>query len=140
MRKRILIVDDDPDFREAVASFLELKGFEVVEAEDGRSALTLARRERPDLVLMDVMMDERTEGFFAVQEMRRIPELSGVPIIVVSSIYGEIPDFSISPQQTWLGHDEFLPKPLDLNDLLETVHRVLEGGGDNKTRLAGGET
>jgi CheY-like chemotaxis protein len=118
---RILIVDDDPDFVESVAAFLEAHGHEVVRARDGREGLELARRRPPDLVLMDVMMGERTEGFFAVQQLRREPALARVPVFIVSSLYQDVPGFRIRPDAAWTGHDEFLAKPLDLDLLLEKI-------------------
>jgi DNA-binding response OmpR family regulator len=126
MRKKILIIDDDPDFREAVSSFLEINGFEVVQAENGARGLRMAKRERPDLVIMDIIMDERTEGFFAIQELRRSPGMSGVPVFVLSSIYSRIEDFTIAPERAWLEHDEFLAKPVNLNALLSRIRRRLE--------------
>ncbi len=123
--KRILIVDDDADFAEAVSSFLTAHGYLVIQARDGQEGLRLAQTERPDLVLMDVMMRERTEGFFTVQQMRRMPELSAVPVFIVTSLYSHIPEFRITPDSSWLAHDEFLPKPVDFPELLEKIRRRL---------------
>jgi CheY-like chemotaxis protein len=74
---------------------------------------------------MDVMMEERSAGFFAIQEMRRDPELAGVPVLVVSSIYTEVPGFRIQPAADWLRHDGFLAKPVDFDQLLERVRELL---------------
>ena len=124
--EKILIVDDDRDFVEALSTFLEAHHYVVLKAYDGREGLKLAKVEHPDLILMDVIMKERTEGFFTVQEIRRIPELKTVPIFIVSSLYSQIPDFRILPSKSWLAHDDFLPKPLDLAELLEKIQRRLE--------------
>ena len=121
--KTILIVDDDADFVESVSCFLEANHFKVVKARGGAAALQLAKSEPPDLVLMDIMMDERTEGFFTVQEMRRTAELRDVPVFVLSAIYEKLPDFGIAPENAWLGHDEFLSKPVNLPQLLEKIRR-----------------
>lgn len=125
-RGRILIVDDDPDFSESTAAFLRARGYEVVQAYSGYDGLKQARLESPDLILMDVMMEERTEGFFTVRRIRRDQGLSEIPIIVVSSLYEDDPSFGIDPEQVWLAHDAFLPKPLDLDALLVTVKEQLE--------------
>lgn len=125
-RGRILVVDDDLDFRESVATYLRAQGFQVTEASDGAEGLELARRHPPDLVLLDIMMRERTEGFFTLQELRRDPALAGVPVFVVSSLYEDVPGFRIRPERSWLKHDEFLPKPLDFDVLLERVTLWLE--------------
>lgn len=127
--KIILIVDDDHDFVEAVSAFLEANGYLVLKAYDGREGLKLARLQRPDLILMDVLMGERTEGFFTVHEIRRAPQLSGIPIFVVTSMYSEVADFRIAPAAAWLAHDEFFAKPVDLPALLE---RIRERLGENK--------
>ncbi|MCC7174436.1 MAG: response regulator [Bryobacterales bacterium] len=124
-RHKILIVDDDPDFSQAVASFLEASGYDVLQAADGTEGLKVAKAERPDLILMDIMMRERTEGFFTIQEMRRTPALKDVPIFVVSSLYAQIPGFRITPEASWLAHDAFFAKPVDLTQLLEKIRQRL---------------
>lgn len=125
--KKILIVDDDDDFVAAMSSFLEASGYAVLRAANGSDGLKIARLERPDLVLMDVIMKERTEGFFTVQEMRRMPELAGMPIFVLSSLYLQVPEFRIAPEAGWLAHDEFFAKPVDLPHLLEKIRCALAG-------------
>jgi DNA-binding response OmpR family regulator len=135
--EKILIVDDDRDFVEAVATFLEAHDYVVLKAYDGREGLKLAKVELPDLILMDVIMKERTEGFFTVQEMRRVPALKKVPIFIVSSLYSQVPDFRISPQSSWLAHDDFLPKPLDMAELLGKIQRRLAERPRNAETPAG---
>ncbi len=117
----VLIVDDDEDFSAAVAAVLEDAGYRVLAARDGREGVSVALRERPDLVLMDVIMDERTEGFFTIQELRRRPELAGLPIFVVSSIYSVEQAFQVAPDAAWLGHDAFIRKPIQPALLLERI-------------------
>ena len=119
--KRVLIVDDDHDFVEAVSCFLELNGFKVFRAYDGAQGVKLAKIERPDLVLMDIMMNERTEGFFAIHEIRRDPALKNVPIFVVSSFCTALPDFEIPSSGGWLSHDMFFTKPVNMSQLLENI-------------------
>ena len=123
--KRILIVDDDPDFREAIACLLEANGLTVFRAHDGQEGVRLAKLERPDLILMDIMMGERTEGFFAIQEIRRDPALKGVPIFVLSSLGSSLPDFQIPASGGWLKHDLFFAKPVDTVQLLEKIRQRL---------------
>ena len=121
--KRILIVDDDTDFVEAVACFLEANHFTVFRAHDGKQGVKLAKMERPDLILIDVMMTERTEGFFTIQEIRRDVELKGIPIFVISSFCTHLPDFEIPESGGWLAHDLFFSKPVDLVQLLEKIRQ-----------------
>jgi CheY-like chemotaxis protein len=89
--------------------------------------------ERPDLIIMDIVMSERTEGFFTVQEIRRTPELETVPIFVLSSLYSQVPDFRISPDSGWLAHDEFLSKPVDMPVLLEKIRQRIPAGKEAAT-------
>lgn len=120
-KKRILIVDDDHDFAEAVSCFLELNGFSVFRACDGAEGIKLAKMKRPDLILMDIMMNERTEGFFTIHEIRRDPALQAVPIFVVSSFCTLLPDFEIPSSGGWLAHDMFFTKPVDTRQLLDKI-------------------
>jgi len=119
--KTILIVDDDEDFTTAVATLLERNGYVVHSARDGREGLAQARKLRPDLILLDVMMAERTEGFFTLQHMRSIPELKDVPVIVLSSIYSSEPAMRVEPDPSWLPCDLFLKKPVEPEVLLKEV-------------------
>jgi CheY-like chemotaxis protein len=124
--KTVLIIDDDRDYVTAIESLLQYSGYLVRSASNGREGLHLARTIRPDLILLDVMMTERTEGFFMLQELRRIPELSQTPVIVISSIYADQPSFRVSPEAGWLPANLFLPKPVDPARLLAEVRRLTE--------------
>ncbi|NIP81626.1 MAG: response regulator [Gemmatimonadetes bacterium] len=134
----ILIVDDDYDFSESTAEFLRAHGFRVLQAHSGYEGLKRARLERPDLILMDVMMEERTEGFFTVQQLRRDEGLTEIPILVVSSIYRDVPEFGVQPESQWLGDDGFLPKPLDLDALLAMIRDRLARRAHNGARKHSG--
>jgi DNA-binding response OmpR family regulator len=120
--KTVLIVDDDADFLESLACFLEMAHFHVLKAGSGAEGLRMARSSHPDLILMDVMMGERTEGFFTIQQIRRVRELKEIPIFVLSSLYSQIPEFGINLESSWLAHDDFFPKPVDMKQLLERIH------------------
>lgn len=126
--KKILIVDDDRDFAEAVSSYLEAHDYVVVRAYEGRQGLKMAKMERPDLIIMDIVMNERTEGFFTVRELRRTAELKAVPIFVMSSLYSKITDFGVPPDSGWLAHDEFFSKPVDMPALVEKIRQRIGGG------------
>ncbi len=124
--KKVLIIDDDPDFVSALEALLQSSGYEVSAAANGKEGLHLAKTQRPDLILLDVMMTERTEGFFTLQELRRTPGLKSTPVIVISSIYAEQPLFRVSPEAGWLPANLFLPKPVDPGRLLEEARRLTE--------------
>jgi CheY-like chemotaxis protein len=129
-QKRILIVDDDQDFAVALSCFLEANGFVVSRAHDGKEGVRLAKTEAPDLILMDIMMTERTEGFFAIREIRQDPALGKVPIFVLSSFCSRLPDFEIPASGGWLTHDMFFPKPVELKQLLEKIRQRLGLGSE----------
>jgi CheY-like chemotaxis protein len=123
--RTVLIIDDDPDFAAAVTRLLEQSGLRVRTAGNGRDGFDLACRLLPDLILLDVMMAERTEGLFTLQRIRATRALQDVPVIVVSSLYSEVPSFRIDPSAGWLPATLFLPKPVEPERLLNEVGRLL---------------
>ena len=123
--RAILIVDDDADFRQAVAHLFESCGHRVWMAENGRQGFDVAKTVRPDLILLDIMMTERTEGFFTLSRIRSDPTLRDTPVIVVSSLYADHPEFRVSPEAGWLPADLFLAKPVDPARLVEESARLM---------------
>jgi two-component system alkaline phosphatase synthesis response regulator PhoP len=137
----VLIIDDDADFRRAVGGLLTASGFVVSTATNGREGLALAISSNPDLILLDVMMDERTEGFFTLHQIRRVPALRQTPVIVVSSIYTDQPMFRVDPDAGWLPASLFLPKPVDPVRLLrESARLIAAPSRDGAEGLAGSRT
>jgi len=114
VRKPVLVVDDEPDARELLAMMLEIAGFAVTTAANGRAALLEARRRRPCVILLDLMMPIMDgEAFRDVQ--RRDPELRQVPVVVLSAHH------DVAAVAARLGIDHFAEKPLDLDRVLEMV-------------------
>lgn len=130
----VLIIDDDPDFLEAVGHLLETRGYRVWTARDGGDGFDLARAIEPDLILLDVMMRERTEGFFTLERIRATPSIRQTPVIVLSSIYAEFPGFRVNPGAGWLPADLFLAKPVEPARLLAEADRLLS----SRSGLPGG--
>lgn len=122
MAKTILIVDDDPDLVLSTRLVLESAGYTVEEAASGEEALRKMRATQPDLVLMDVMMAHPLDGYHTTQEIADDPQLSQVPILMVSSIassqYAE--QF---PTDQHLTIREFISKPVEPETLLKKVER-----------------
>ena len=125
--KVVLVVDDDPGFRAAVATFLGRHGYRVIRADSGRAGLEAALLEEPDVVLLDVTMGERTEGFFTAQEFHRDERLADIPLFIVSASSSEMEDFGVAPDESWLRHDVLLCKPLDFQDLLARLREWTDG-------------
>jgi signal transduction histidine kinase/CheY-like chemotaxis protein len=118
---RVLVVDDDSTNRAFVAQLLVPLGFEVLEAADGRSAITLATAQLPDLVLMDVVMPQMS-GYEAIAEMRKHASLVGTPVIVLSASV-----FPIDRDQARKsGGDDFVAKPIRTEELLDRIAHHLE--------------
>jgi two-component system OmpR family response regulator len=127
--KVILIVDDDEDFTTTVRSVLEREGYTVVQADSGAEGLRQLRKHRPDLMVLDVMMESTTEGYGVTEAIKYTEEyaaLQHTPIIMVSSIQ-ESPDerFPRAPEVDMIRPDRYLTKPLDLNRFLEIVRKIL---------------
>jgi CheY-like chemotaxis protein len=133
---KVLVVEDDPDMAETMRIILESKGYEVISASSKNDGLSKARAEHPDLILLDVMMPEGTEGFHFVWELRRDPaaEVREIPIIVVTALH-QATNLRFYPDQgddtyeagEYLPVQDFMDKPVDPADLLDRVERVLSG-------------
>ncbi len=133
--QKILVIDDDPDMVEVMRVVLESRGYRVSSAASAPEGMARAEQERPDLILLDVMMPTGTEGFHFVWSLRnhRDPSLRNVPIIVVSALH-RTTDLRFYPQaaDTTYAPGEFLPvqdfvdKPIDPTDLVRRVERVLK--------------
>lgn len=120
----VLVVDDYDDVRSMLTRWLELNACRVIEARAGKEAVEIARRERPDLILMDLALPE-IDGFAATFSIRTYEELRDVPIIAISA-YGELgidAQLKIDPQA--VGFNDYLPKPFSPQRLLEILDRYL---------------
>ena len=131
---KILVVDDDRDLARTLRVVLEGAGYRVLLAHDAARGLELAERERPQLIVLDVMMPEGTEGFHFVWTLRQDPDLYGqrVPIVMLTAIHDKTdlrfyPDSGDGTYQAgeYLPVQEFLDKPVDPEQLLERVAEVL---------------
>jgi CheY-like chemotaxis protein len=127
--RSILIVDDDAAFAESNKDLLEAYGYEVRTARDGREGIDLARRMRPDLMILDVMMTTDTEGFDVARSIREIPELKAMPILLVTGIVQAMNlPATPEPDDKWLPVERILEKPIDPSRLVKEVERVLNPG------------
>jgi DNA-binding response OmpR family regulator len=126
----ILVVDDDAKIVRLVRTYLERAGFRVVEATDGRSALAAMGRERPALVVLDLMLPQ-IDGLDVLRAVRRIGR---TPVIIVSA-RGMIDDRITG---LTIGADDYLPKPFSPAELVLRVQRILERSGHVSTVAAAG--
>jgi DNA-binding response OmpR family regulator len=125
----ILIVEDHPTMREAMRLILEHEGFDIREAPDGGTALTMVRERRPDLMFLDLNIPG-TSGAGVLSELKGDPSTEDIRVIIVTATGEEGREFVLS-----LGADEYFTKPFSPTALLRTVERVLEG--PNETSPAG---
>jgi len=122
---KILLVDDDRDFVEATRLVLESKPYRVVVANDGAEALQRARDERPDLIILDIMMPLQ-DGFVTCDQLKNNPEFAGVPVLMLTSLSQVLSQTSFSVQQgLMLEADDFVDKPVAPLELLARVERLL---------------
>jgi len=131
IKAKILIIDDDSDYRASTQALLESEGYEVVEASSGRAGLAAVREHRPDLIVLDVMMESLQEGYSVNQAVKFAPEyrdLASTPILMVSSMELDPPKLL-----GWIGDtsritpDAYLTKPIDIPVFLAQIRELLEG-------------
>jgi two-component system alkaline phosphatase synthesis response regulator PhoP len=129
MANKILIIDDDIDLVESMANLLEAKNYSVCIAHNGQDGVQMARTEKPDLILLDVMMTTRDEGFNVARNLSQIPELKGTPVVMVSGVRKEMNlPFQLEPDESWLPIKEFLEKPIKPETLLIAVQKHIRKG------------
>jgi DNA-binding response OmpR family regulator len=116
----VMFVDDDPDYREVVRTLLENNGYEVIEAASGEEGVELYKKRRPDLVIVDLMMEEVDSGTAFVKELRLLGNKA--PIFMLSSV-GE--GMSVSADYASMGLDGIFQKPIDRATLLSVLKTKL---------------
>ena len=120
-QKLVLVVDDDPDLVEAVSMELENKNFRVAKAYDGEEAWEKIKEDRPDLIILDVMMP-RKNGYTVCDEIKKDPKYQDIVVILLTAVGSAV---TSSRYTHWDGKkalaDDFIPKPIDLDRLMEIV-------------------
>ena len=122
--RRIVVIDDDPDFIEYARIVLEAASYDVLAATDAADGLALIRNSAPDLVITDVMMSYTLEGVSVTSEIRADPDLCRLPVIVITAI-ARTPDADLFPQGARPASDGFLTKPVRPDVLLAAVRNCL---------------
>ena len=125
-KAKILLVDDDQDFVEATKLVLESKPYEVVVAYNGDEGLAKARRDRPDLIILDIIMPVK-DGFSAAEELKKDPELTKIPVLMLTSFSQRVGETSLSVSQgLTLDTEDYVDKPVSPEELLRRVERLLK--------------
>jgi CheY-like chemotaxis protein len=121
----ILVVDDDPDFVEIMRTILEANSYSVLTAANGDKALAQVKAQRPDLMLLDIMMSTVLDGLYVSEQLAHDPVAKDVPVIMVSSI-AETPYAEVFPMDEQPHMDAWLSKPVDPKVLLAKVSQLLQ--------------
>ena len=129
-KKKILVVDDEPDFRMMIRARLEANGYEVSEAEDGAIGLQKARDTKPDLIILDVMMP-KMDGYKVARLLKFDERHRNIPIILLTARSQQ------NDRETGMevGGDAYLTKPYKPEEMLETVTRLLSETSGRKKNV-----
>ena len=133
-KMRVLVVDDDPDFVDAIRSVLNSGGYEVLVAGDGEAGLRKAKKAKPNLIILDVMMPLR-EGYSVCRALKEDRETSRIPVLIVSAISKEAAGESYASKiAADHGADDFIEKPLGPEGLLGKIETLLVQGAASVER------
>ena len=119
-KKKILIVDDEPDIVETLKFLVESEGFEGITALDGEEALKKAKEEKPDIIILDVMLP-KINGYKVCRLLKFDSKYKHIPILMVTARSQE--EDKVIGEET--GADEYITKPFDINEIVEKIHFYL---------------
>lgn len=125
-KKRILLVDKDAAYVASLETWLKQNGYDVLVAPDGGGVLALARAEKPDLMILDVMLATETEGIEISRQIAEIQELKAMPVMIVTGLR-KVWNLtcSLEPDANWLPVRIVLEKPVPRDVLLKEIKRLL---------------
>ena len=125
---KILIVDDDPDFVEATKAVLESKAYQVLSASNGEEGLHKVREEKPDLIILDVMMIDMDSGFNVCRELKNDPQFKDIPILMLTGVrkWAGFDFMEEAVDERWLPADDYVTKPIKSRQLLKRVDNLLK--------------
>jgi len=123
-QRRILVVDDDLVFVEATRAVLESKNYQVSVAYDGDEGLQKAREEKPDAIILDIIMPTK-DGFTVCEQLKEDPELTGIPVLVLTSFASDKGKTNI-PESAGLTleAEDYLDKPVDPVELIDRIEKL----------------
>lgn len=123
--KKVLLVDDDVDFCEATKLLLDSKGYEVILAYDGKEGLGKVRAEKPDLVILDVMMPEMS-GYDVCVVLKADPELKKIPVILLTAVDQALFKTTYTKAMGLMTEaDDYIAKPVEPEELVKRVEDLL---------------
>jgi two-component system alkaline phosphatase synthesis response regulator PhoP len=133
MGKKILLVDDDADFVEAIKLILESKSYDVILAYDGKEGLKKVQTEEPNLIILDVMMPEM-DGYQVCAKLKADPKYRQIPILLLTAVGESIPTTSYTKEMGMkIEADDYIPKPVEPMEIVERVEKLLRISTEKKT-------
>ncbi len=125
-KKRILVVDDEPDFASIVQGNLEKEGFEVEIAYNGVEGMEKVQANAPDAIILDVMMPEK-DGYKLCKELKRDPQYADIPVILLTAVASHVTTTRYSHADGMSTEaDDFIEKPASLEKILKSLNRLLK--------------
>jgi two-component system alkaline phosphatase synthesis response regulator PhoP len=133
MGKKILLVDDDADFVEAIKLILESKSYDVILAYDGKEGLKKVQTGEPNLIILDVMMPEM-DGYQVCAKLKADPKYRQIPILLLTAVGESIPTTSYTKEMGMrIEADDYIPKPVEPMEIVERVEKLLRISTGKKT-------
>lgn len=124
--KKILLVDDDPDFVEGTKMVLEKSDFEVITASSGKECLERIKEESPDLILLDIMMPKKS-GFEVCKELKSNIEYNRIPVVMLTALKQKLSQTSYSiANGLELEAEDYLEKPIEPKELVSRLKKILK--------------
>jgi len=123
-KNSILLVDDDPVFLDAITAVLATR-YEIRTAEDGEEAMASLTANRPDLIILDVMLTYPSEGYDLAATLKKNPETSGIPIIMLTGV-NRVFEIRSRLEKSWVDVEGFHTKPPDFGKLIETIEEHIQ--------------
>jgi two-component system alkaline phosphatase synthesis response regulator PhoP len=137
-QKRLLMIDDDPDFVEGIKSILEGAEYEVDVAYNPKDGFEALQANPPDLLLLDIMMGRGAEGVMLARKIRKDPDLREIPVLIITGMREQIaflfPGEPVHPR--FVPVDELVEKPVEPEFLLDRVSALLQAAAERKAQAA----
>jgi len=124
MSQKILVIDDDIDLVEVLRIVLEKEGYAVLDAQDGERGIKMVREHKPDLIILDVMMNTEDEGFDVATRLDADPQLKQIPVIMLTAV-GQMTGYKYDKDKDNVPVEEYIEKPIMPNALLKVIRRYI---------------
>lgn len=125
-KAKILLIDNDIDFIEMNKAVLDHSGYSVVVAYNSHEGFSMAHLENPDIIVLDLMMEQHDSGFKLAKRLKQDPELKHIPILMLTAVVDRTGfEFSQEKDGYWMKTDAFIDKPCPPKDLMDKIKEML---------------